>query len=181
MGTLISVIGAVTLTFYRGPVVEDPSTNLHLAPRPFVFLSNHENWVLGCSLFAVASLCYSIWNIIQVGIVEKCPDIMTVASSSTLFGIFQSALLALIIERDPIAWRLELDMGLLPLGVPIAGMFGCIFFAQTFHYGSLMAAAITGIGYYTMMWGQVIEDKSRMAKADLLEARAPLLQQEEQV
>ncbi|KAI3670661.1 hypothetical protein L1987_87745 [Smallanthus sonchifolius] len=150
MGTLISVIGAVTLTFYRGPVVEDPSTNLHLAPRPFVFLSNHENWVLGCSLFAVASLCYSIWNIIQVGIVEKCPDIMTVASSSTLFGIFQSALLALIIERDPIAW-------------------------------SLMAAAITGIGYYTMMWGQVIEDKSRMAKADLLEARAPLLQQEEQV
>ncbi|KAI3730934.1 hypothetical protein L1987_62115 [Smallanthus sonchifolius] len=174
------------LTLYRGPVVKDPLNHLHLAPRLFIFLSQHENWVLGCSLFAAASLCYSIWIIIQVGTVEKCPDLMTVASSSSLFGTFQSALLALVIERDPIAWRLQFDMGLLvivltPLGVPIAGMFGCVFFAQTFHYGSLMAASIAGIGYYTMMWGQVREDESRRAKVDLLEERAPLLQQEEQV
>ncbi|KAI3670662.1 hypothetical protein L1987_87746 [Smallanthus sonchifolius] len=161
-----------------------------------------------------ASLCYSIWIIIQVETVEKCPDVMTVVSSSSLFGTFQSALLALVIERDPIAWRLQFDMGLLvivltaifgslikshvhmwcaqrksqfyvimfkPLGVPIAGMFGCVFFAQTFHYGSLMAASITGIGYYTMMWGQVREDESRRAKVDLLEETTPLLQQEEQV
>ncbi|KAI3817563.1 hypothetical protein L1987_11358 [Smallanthus sonchifolius] len=214
MGTLISAIGAVMLTLYRGPVVKDPLTHLHLAPRLFVFLSQHENWVLGCSLFAAASLCYSIWIIIQVETVEKCPDVMTVVSSSSLFGTFQSALLALVIERDPIAWRLQFDMGLLvivltaifgslikshvhmwcaqrksqfyvimfkPLGVPIAGMFGCVFFAQTFHYGSLMAASITGIGYYTMMWGQVREDESRRAKVDLLEETTPLLQQEEQV
>ncbi|KAK9063438.1 hypothetical protein SSX86_017308 [Deinandra increscens subsp. villosa] len=141
--------------------------------------------------------------------VEKCPDVMTVASSSSLFGTFQSALLAIIVERDPVAWRLQFDMGLLvivltaifgsvikshvhmwciqrknqfyvvmfkPLGVPIAGMFGCIFFAETFHYGSLMAAAITGIGYYTMIWGQITDDESRRAKVDLSEERAPLLQ-----
>ncbi|XP_076900529.1 WAT1-related protein At1g70260-like [Bidens hawaiensis] len=186
MGTLISVIGAVMLTVYRGPVVKNPSTHLQLPPRLFVFLSQHENWVLGCALFAAASLSYSIWNIIQVkptnilypiftfiigvqvGTVEKCPDVMTVASSSSLFGTFLSAFIAIIIERDPSAWRLQFDMGLLvivltaifgslikshvhmwcaqrknhfyvvmfkPLGVPIAGMFGCVFFAQTFHYG----------------------------------------------
>ncbi|KAJ0895824.1 putative EamA domain-containing protein [Helianthus annuus] len=214
MGTLVSVIGAMTLTLYRGPVVKDkdPSTHLQLAPPLFVFLSQHENWVLGCLLFALASLSYSIWNIIQVGTIEKCPEVMTVASSSTLFGTFQSALLALIIERDPIAWRLQFDMGLLvivltaifgslikthvhmwciqrksqfyvvmfkPLGVPIAGMFGCVFFAQTFHYGSLMAAAITGIGYYTMMWGQIKEDENKRDKVDLSEERAPLLQEEQ--
>ncbi|XP_076898017.1 WAT1-related protein At1g70260-like [Bidens hawaiensis] len=208
MGTLTSVVGAVMLTVYRGPVVKNPSTHLRLAPRLFVFLSPHENWVLGCALFAAASLSYSIWNIIQVGTVEKCPDVMTVASSSSLFGTFLSAFLAIIIERDPSAWRLQFDMGLLvivltaifgslikshvhmwcaqrknhfyvvmfkPLGVPIAGMFGCVFFAQTFHYGSLTAAAITGIGYYTMMWGQLKEDESKRAKADLMEERAPLL------
>lgn len=66
MGTLITVAGAVTLTLYRGPVVKDPSAHLQLAPRLFVFLSHNENWVLGCALFAAASLSYSIWNIIQV-------------------------------------------------------------------------------------------------------------------
>lgn len=42
-----------------------------------------------------------------------------------------------------------------------------------------MAAAITGIGYYTMMWGQVKEDESKRAKVDLVEdQRVPLLQDE---
>ncbi|KAF5793535.1 putative EamA domain-containing protein [Helianthus annuus] len=213
MGTLVSLIGAVTLILYRGPVVQDPaSTHLHQAPQLFVFLSHKENWVLGCALFAAANLCYSIWNIFQARTIEKCPEVMTVASSSSLFGTFQSALFALVIERDPSAWRLQLDMGLLvivltalfgsliksnvymwcgrtksqfyvtmfkPLGVPIAGMFGCLFFAQTFHYGSLMAAAITGIGYFIMMWGQLKEDESKRAKVDLPEERAPLLQEEQ--
>ncbi|KAI3816816.1 hypothetical protein L1987_16521 [Smallanthus sonchifolius] len=213
VGTLISIMGAVILILYRGPVVKDPSTHLQLAPRLFVFLSNNENWVLGCGLFTAASLSYSIWNIIQVRTLEKCPDVMTMASSYSLFGTFQTALVAIIVERDPNAWRLQFDMTLFvivltaifgslikshvhmwcirrkshfyvtmfkPLGVPIAGMFGCVFFAQTFHYGSLMAAAITGIGYYTMMWGQIREDENR-TKVDLLEEKAPLLQQEEQV
>ncbi|XP_076918362.1 WAT1-related protein At1g70260-like [Bidens hawaiensis] len=215
MGTLISIMGAMSMMLYRGPVVKDPSTRLQLAtPRFFVFLSRNENWLLGCSLFASASLCYSIWNIIQVKTLEKCPDVMTMASSYSLFGTFQSALLAIILERDPNAWRLQFDMGLLviiltaifgslikshvhiwcirrksqfyvtmfkPLGVPIAGMFGCVFFAETFHYGSLMAAAISGIGYYVMMWGQIREDESKRGKADLLEEKVSLLQQEDHV
>ncbi|KAK9049200.1 hypothetical protein SSX86_020969 [Deinandra increscens subsp. villosa] len=212
MGTIISVTGCALMMLYRGPVVKDPSTQLLLTTPPFfVFLSRNESWLIGCTLFAAASLSYSIWNIIQVGTLEKyCPDVMTMASSYSLFGTFQTALVAIIVERDPNAWRLQFDMGLLvivltalfgsviksnvhmwcirrkgqlyvtmfkPLGVPIAGMFGCLFFAETFHYGSLMAAAISGIGYYTMMWGQIREDESRRTKLDLVEERAPLLQQ----
>nr|XP_043612648.1 WAT1-related protein At1g70260 [Erigeron canadensis] len=218
VGTLISITGAMLLVLYRGPVVKDPSSHLLSAatPRLFVFLSTNEHWVLGCALFAAASLAYSIWNIIQVGTVEKCPEVMTVASSYSLFGTCQSALVAIIIERDPIAWRLQFDMGLLvivltaifgslikshvhmwcirrksqfyvtmfkPLGVPIAGIFGSIFFAETFHYGSLMAAAVTAIGYYTMMWGQIREDESRRGKveADISAERTTPLLQDEQV
>lgn len=44
-----------------------------------------------------------------------------------------------------------------------------------------MAASVTAIGYYTMMWGQIIEEESRRGKTDLAEERAPLLQQEDQV
>ncbi|KAJ9554336.1 hypothetical protein OSB04_018381, partial [Centaurea solstitialis] len=213
MGTLISIIGAVSLALYRGPVIKDSSTHLRMAPRLFVFLAKNEHWAIGCVLFACASLAFAIWNIIQVDTVEKCPEVMTVASSYTLFGTVQSALVAIVVENDPLAWRLQFDMGLLvivmtaifaslirthvhmwcirrkgqfyvtmfkPLGVPIASTFGCIFFASTFHYGSMMSAAVTGIGYYTMMWGQMREDESRRAKAELSEEKAPLLQQEDQ-
>lgn len=57
-----------------------------------------------------------------MGIVEKCPDVMTVASSSTLFGTFQSALLAIVIEADPIAWRLEFDMALLVIVLTVSNL-----------------------------------------------------------
>ncbi|KAL4574115.1 hypothetical protein LXL04_020939 [Taraxacum kok-saghyz] len=214
VGTLISIIGAVSLVLYRGPVIKESSAHLQMAPRLFVFLSKDEHWTTGCLLFASASLAFSIWNILQVGTLEKCPEVMTVASSYSLFGTVQSALLALIIERDPNAWRLQFDMGLLvifstavfaslikshvhmwciqrkghfyvtmfrPLGVPIASTFGCIFFASTFHYGSMMSAALTGMGYYIMMWGQMREDESKRGKVDLLEEKTPLLEAEDQV
>lgn len=42
-----------------------------------------------------------------------------------------------------------------------------------------MAAAISGIGYYTMMWGQIKEDESKKAKVNIPEERAPLLQEEQ--
>lgn len=42
-----------------------------------------------------------------------------------------------------------------------------------------MAAAVTAIGYYTMMWGQIREGESRRGKVDLSEERAPLLQEEQ--
>ncbi|KAL8218931.1 hypothetical protein R6Q57_022304 [Mikania cordata] len=212
MGCLTPSISFILAVICRGPVVKQAPA-IVMTTRLFVFLSPHENWVLGCALFAAASLSYAIWNIIQVETLEKCPDAMTVASSCSLFGTFQSALVAIIIERDrPAAWRLQFDMGLLvivltaifgsviksnvhmwcaqrksqmyvimfkPLGVPIAAMFGCLFFAQTFHYGSLMASAITGIGYYTTMWGQIRENKTK-GPHDLLEDTAPLLQQQQQ-
>lgn len=57
-----------------------------------------------------------------MGIVDKCPDVMTVASSSTLFGTFQSALLAIVIERDSAAWRLEFDMALLVIVLTVTNL-----------------------------------------------------------
>ncbi|KAL3501222.1 hypothetical protein ACH5RR_035671 [Cinchona calisaya] len=72
IGTLISIVGATSLTLYRGPVVKKSPVSsfslLHLIPpRFFVFSSPHdENWILGCILFAAASLAISVWNIIQL-------------------------------------------------------------------------------------------------------------------
>lgn len=74
VGVLISIVGATSLTLYRGPVVKNspfsPSSFLNRTNQDyqqlFVFLSTHEYWILGCILYAAASLSLSAWNIIQV-------------------------------------------------------------------------------------------------------------------
>ncbi|KAL2543138.1 WAT1-related protein [Abeliophyllum distichum] len=229
IGTFISIIGAISLTLYRGPTIKNhssPALSLQSAaavavPPPqhlLVFLSTHENWVLGCILFAASSLALSIWNLVQVGTVKIYPQVMKITSFYSLFGTIQSAVLSAFIERDPSAWRLELNLELFviistaifsslirssvhiwcmhmkgpsfvpifkPLGIPIASAFGCLLFADTFHYGSMMGAFVCGVGYYTVMWGQTREDdemhKNSRNLSSSSDEKVPLLQEDSQV
>ncbi|KAL9166203.1 hypothetical protein ABFS82_05G014400 [Erythranthe guttata] len=209
IGSLISFTGAISLTLYKGPTIRShssPSLSLHKTaaaaalvvvpppPRLLVFSSPHENWILGCALFAASSLTLVIWNIIQVGTVKMCSQIMKIISLYTFFGTVQSALLAILfLERDLTAWKLELNFELLiivltaifssairssiqiwctklkgpyfvpafkPFGIPYASTFGSLLFADTFHYGSMMGAFVCGVGYYTVLWGQIKDDEA---------------------
>ncbi|XP_010471020.1 PREDICTED: WAT1-related protein At1g70260-like isoform X1 [Camelina sativa] len=48
-----------------------------------------------------------------------------------------------------------------PFGIFWATLFGTSFFVNSLHYGSVLGAAIGGVGYYTVSWGQLkeIEEK----------------------
>ncbi|KAL0447109.1 UNVERIFIED_CONTAM: WAT1-related protein [Sesamum latifolium] len=115
IGTLISLGGAVSITLYKGPTIRNHSSpSLSAAPpRLLVFSSPHENWVLGCLLFAASSVTLTIWNFVQVGTVKMCSQVMKIISFYSLFGTVQSTLLAFFLERDPNAWRLHLNFELL--------------------------------------------------------------------
>ncbi|KAI5679168.1 hypothetical protein M9H77_10118 [Catharanthus roseus] len=224
VGTLISIAGAASLTLYRGPIVKNsPFYLMSSSPkrqqnRLFVFSSTHENWILGCILYAAASLAVSAWNIIQVGTIKRYPQVMKIVCLYSFAGTILSAFLAIFIERDINSWKLELDMKLLvivlmaifgsvvrikvnmwctklkgpmfvsifkPVGIPIASMFGCFLFADTFHYGSMMGAVICGVGYYTIIWGQIAHDESaqRPKKSNGLpksDEKVPLLEEKNQ-
>ncbi|XP_057810957.1 WAT1-related protein At1g70260-like [Salvia miltiorrhiza] len=201
LGTLISFAGAILVTLYRGPTIKNhsfPSLSFSASavapPRLFVFLAPHENWVLGCILFAASSFTLAIWNIVQVGTVKMCPNIMKIISFYSLFGTMQSAAVALFLERNPSAWRLDLNFELLvivltaifsslirtkvliwctrwkgpyfvpafkPFGIPYASTFGCLLFADTFHFGSMLGAFVCGVGYYTVLWGEVKDGETQ--------------------
>lgn len=226
LGTLISLSGAISLTLYKGPAIRNhssPSLRAFPAaavvaapPRLLVFSSPHENWVLGCLLFAASSFTLAIWNVVQVGTVKMCPQVMRIVSLYSLFGTIQSVIVAvLFFERDLSAWRLELNFELLliiltaifssvirsnvliwctrlkgpnfvpafkPFGIPYASTFGCLLFGDTFHYGSMMGAFICGVGYYTVLWGQ-IKDEDHVQKLDRSDSmddqKVPLLQDQD--
>ncbi|PHT70161.1 hypothetical protein T459_25265 [Capsicum annuum] len=122
IGTVISIIGGMSMTYYKGPVVKQYSPLfLQLArPRLLVFTSTHENWVLGCFLFATASLALCAWNIIQAGTIRKYPQVMKIVFLYTLFGTIQSAIFAFVMEKDLNAWRLKLDMELLVIVLTVS-------------------------------------------------------------
>ncbi|XP_011071064.1 WAT1-related protein At1g70260 [Sesamum indicum] len=115
IGSLISLGGAISITLYKGPTIRNhssPSLSA-AAPRLLVFSSPHENWVLGCLLFAASSVTLTIWNFVQVGTVKMCSQVMKIISFYSFFGTVQTALLAFFLERDPNAWRLHLNFELL--------------------------------------------------------------------
>ncbi|XP_009765301.1 WAT1-related protein At1g70260-like isoform X1 [Nicotiana sylvestris] len=218
VGTLISIVGILSMTFSKGPKVNKYSPSfLQLArPQLLVFTSTHENWVLGCFLFAAASFALTIWNIIQAGSSKKHPQVMKITCLYTLFGTIQSAVFALFMENNLSAWRLKLNFELLvivltaifgslirssvqmwcmrlkgpsyalffkPVGVPVASTCGCVLFAATFHYGSMLSACICGLGYYTTLWGQLKEDETKKdikGNVSTSDEKVPFLQEQEE-
>ncbi|KAH6770753.1 hypothetical protein C2S52_015556 [Perilla frutescens var. hirtella] len=216
IGTLISLGGAISLALYKGPTIRNHSS-LTLPPRLLVFTSTHENWVLGCILFAASSFVLAIWNVMQI-----CPQVWKIISFYSLFGTVQSAAVALYFERDPNAWKLDLNFELLiiiltgifsslirtnvqmwctrlkgpifvplfkPCGIAYASTFGSLLFADTFHYGSIMGACICGVGYYTVLWGQIKDEemnksdggKKIITSTSSTDEKVPLLEQDSHV
>ncbi|KAF4394741.1 hypothetical protein F8388_015647 [Cannabis sativa] len=195
-GTIVSLVGATMVELYKGPLIKNSSSSLHLpmlsaAKKFFIFSTNNpQYWLLGGLLLAAANLCVAFWNTLQAGTAKQYPQVMKVASFYSTIGTLQSALLsALIFETDLNAWKLNLNstelllivltasfMGIIrscvhlwcmrmkgplyvpmfkPFGVVFATIFGTSLPASTLRYGSVIGTAIVGMGYFTVMWGQL--------------------------
>ncbi|ESR51692.1 hypothetical protein CICLE_v10033765mg [Citrus x clementina] len=72
-----------------------------------------------------------------------------------------------------------------PFGIVFATAFGLTFFTNSLHYGSVIGAVITGMGYYTVTWGNIREDellrKGHNSKDAADDQKVPLLQEDSQV
>ncbi|KAG9156467.1 hypothetical protein Leryth_019974 [Lithospermum erythrorhizon] len=153
IGSLISMMGAISVTY----MVSDEAIHLH-----YILL-------LRCQIHGVSSsLPKTQWAIVL----------------TTVFAVF--------VERDPKAWKLELNLELIvivltaifqslirsniqlwctrkkgphfvaafkPFGIIVASICGCTIFADTFHYGSMLSAFICGLGYYTLVWGNIRDEE----------------------
>lgn len=74
-----------------------------------------------------------------------------------------------------------------PFGIVFATIFGVSLSANNLHYGSVLGAVVTGIGYFTIMWGQIREDEDEQCvnetdqsilESTTSETKVPLLQEE---
>ncbi|KAJ7953662.1 WAT1-related protein [Quillaja saponaria] len=219
IGTLISIMGAILVEFFKGPLIRNSSDHqLQHSKQLFIYSTTSEHWVLGGILLAAASLSVALWNTVQMGAVQKYPEAMKVLSYYSLLGTIQCAIVSFMVERDPSAWKLQHNMEILvivltalfggvirshvhmwclhlkgpsyvplfkPFGIAFASTFGVTFFANSLHYGSVIGAAITGMGYYTVMWGKFRGDEENIKQgyetSDSSDKKVPLLQGEMEV
>ncbi|XP_040375151.1 WAT1-related protein At1g70260 isoform X3 [Rosa chinensis] len=176
VGTIISIMGAIVVELYKGPYIR-PSSVLssssysvlfQKAGQYLVFSSPAtEHWVLGGILLAGASISVSVWNIIQAcfgGLVRSRVHNWCINMKGTHYvPMFK------------------------PFGIVFATIFGVSLSANNLHYGSVLGAVVTGVGYFTIMWGQIKEDEdeqcvnhndqSHLESANS-EAKVPLLEEE---
>ncbi|XVE92476.1 hypothetical protein REPUB_Repub01dG0100400 [Reevesia pubescens] len=115
LGTIISITGAFVVTFYKGPTILSLSTQ-SLVVLPLQLLSSPQlNWVLGGLLLAAEAFINSAWYIIQTLVLKKFPAVFTVMFYLCFFNAILSTIYSLILVRDPSAWKLRPDIGLLAI------------------------------------------------------------------
>ncbi|KAK8707260.1 hypothetical protein V6N13_058321 [Hibiscus sabdariffa] len=126
LGTVICVSGAMSMALLKGPKL----LNTELLPPKSLLDQGAETWLLGCLLLLASSFFWSLWMVIQVPITGSCPDHLYSSTWMCFMATLESAIVALLLEKDPAAWALNSRMELsccLFTGFSLAGSF----FVQT--------------------------------------------------
>ncbi|CAN0839585.1 WAT1-related protein At5g40230 [Linum grandiflorum] len=109
VATAVCISGAFIVIFYQGP----PIFSLHKdVLNPTVSSITASSWVIGGLFLAIAGLSMSIFNIFQASVLKEFDSNITIVAFCCLFGTIQSAVVSLMAEKDPNAWKLQADIEL---------------------------------------------------------------------
>ncbi|XP_052156438.1 WAT1-related protein At5g64700-like [Oryza glaberrima] len=129
-GVGLSLAGVLVIALYAGPAISP--LNHH---RAFAGGGGHEassesgtrtRWIEGTLLMVVANAMWSLWIVLMAFLLNEHPNSKLLATTlQSVISTAQSLALAAAVERDPAAWRLRLDTGLLAVvysGVAVTGV-----------------------------------------------------------
>ncbi|XP_078157142.1 WAT1-related protein At5g64700-like isoform X2 [Carex rostrata] len=133
-GVLLCFAGVVVLAFYSGPELKPINhhhINLyHANPSHDHGNSRHysNRWALGVLYMTLATTCWSLWQVFQGPLLKDYPSKLLNASLQSIFGTFQTFIIALILQRNFSKWKLGFDITLL------AAVYTGIFVAALVQY-----------------------------------------------
>ncbi|CAL5349940.1 unnamed protein product [Camellia sinensis] len=189
IGTIISILGAFTVTYYKGPPIIFNSTSSGSSLHEVL----QSDWVIGGFLLAASTFLVSVLFIVQAWIIRDYPAELMVTLISSAFLSILSTTIALNIVKDPNVWKVKPDIELVtivysgifmvsfrntvqtwvvrkkgpvfvtmfkPLGMLIALAMGISFLGDTLYFGSVSGGVIIALGVYSVLWGKVEEEKA---------------------
>ncbi|KAB1211731.1 hypothetical protein CJ030_MR6G023243 [Morella rubra] len=132
LGTLLSISGAFVVTLYKGPVIYIAHPSSVSLQQPLNSLNSR--WVIGGLLLTGEYILVPLWYIVQAQIMKEYPNELTVIFFYNLTVSIIAAVVGLITEKDPNAWRLGPNIAL--VSVVCSGLFGS-FMNNTVHTWAL--------------------------------------------
>ncbi|KAI4344349.1 hypothetical protein L6164_011584 [Bauhinia variegata] len=185
LGTVICVIGAVSMSLLKGPKL----LNVEYFPSKSV-MGSGDNWFLGCLLLIGSNCFWSIWYILQVPASASHPNYLSLSAWMCFMSALQSAAVTVILERDPEAWKINSILQLsccvyagvigsavsyfiqvwcisrrgplfsamfTPLYTVIVTIFAALFLNEEIYTGSLVGAIGVMMGLYVVLWGKAAD------------------------
>ncbi|CAN6971781.1 unnamed protein product [Brassica rapa subsp. trilocularis] len=180
LGTLLSIVGALVVTLYHGPVL----------------MSLQSDWVIGGGLLALQNILYSFSYLVMAHIMSQYPSTIVVTLVHNVCIVCVCALVTLLVEKDDSkAWMIRFDKTLIslvatgilnsvyyivhtwaviykgpvylsmfkPLSILIAAASTTIFLSESIYLGILIGGILISVGFYMVLWG-----KAKEAKVDIL-------------
>ncbi|KAJ1261095.1 hypothetical protein BS78_09G001900 [Paspalum vaginatum] len=123
-GVALCLAGVLTIALYTGPSMSP--VNHHRAG------GSKGTWIKGTFLMLLSNTTWSLWIVLQASLLKEYPNKLLSTLAQCGLSTAQSFLLAVAVERDPAAWKLRLDVGL--LAVAYSGF------------------VVTGVSFYLQAW-----------------------------
>ncbi|OEL18462.1 WAT1-related protein [Dichanthelium oligosanthes] len=137
-GVALCLAGVLTIALYTGPSMSPVNHHRAFAGSGAV-VEHHESssnskgtWIKGTFLMLLSNTTWSLWIVLQASLLKEYPNKLLSTLVQCLLSTAQSFLLAVAVERDPAAWKLHLDVGL--LAVAYSGF------------------VVTGVSFYLQAW-----------------------------
>ncbi|VAI69823.1 unnamed protein product [Triticum turgidum subsp. durum] len=128
-GTLVSLAGAMLLTFYRGVALTHPNSAHQLHRSPSSPLSpgadSGRRWTLGTVAILGNCVCLACWYLLQGRIARKYPYVYSCNAFLSTFSFLQVAVVGLCVKRNLAAWIITNKFQILTVlysGVVATGM-----------------------------------------------------------
>ncbi|KAL6619836.1 hypothetical protein ACP70R_034975 [Stipagrostis hirtigluma subsp. patula] len=131
-GVAFCLAGVLVIAFYAGPALSPVNHHRAFAAAHATTSRRQVTWIKGTFLMVFANMAWSLWIVLQAGLLQKYPNKMLVTVTQCVFSTIQSFVVAVVAERDFSKWKLGLDVSL--LAIVYTGF------------------VVTGVSYYLQAW-----------------------------
>ncbi|XP_022958775.1 WAT1-related protein At4g08300-like isoform X1 [Cucurbita moschata] len=111
LGTLVSLGGAMVMTFYKGPIIRNlwhPLIHMQHTATHHV----HENWLKGSVLTVSSCISWALSYIMQAFTLKRYPAQLSLTTWMNLIGAAQTGVFALLTQHKPGVWKVGINIDL---------------------------------------------------------------------
>lgn len=121
-GTVVSILGAFVVTFYKGPSINAPPSSTPSLHQ--ILDSPRSDWILGSIFLTIEYFFSSLWCIILTHIMKVYPSEFTIIFFYTFSVSIMAAVVGFFLEPDSSKWILRPNIAL--VSMLCSGVFNCL-------------------------------------------------------